>query len=413
MARKPGVRVVNGHWYSQAGGVGRYFGKVDQVSHAEAMSRLFKALADGDRRFLPTQSEDSRGEREVGIEASGIREGKGTKLPSPSPRVSFPSLPNIPKAKSVPSRSPSPLLSTQEPSPSPTVNALADAFLAWIERHRPAKAHRERSRHLLRFRESQGEALAIAIGESHIEAFGDSLRADGHAPLYIHKHIASVRMMMRWAIRQGLLPKGHDPFANAEPVHVPPKPLLESDLPNQEEVARLIAHAQSDLADLLKVYHATGARTHELIEASVGDFQPTSRTIVLGRHKRSKTLREYRPRTITLTGEALAIVQARCQGREAEAPIFIRHTGKGGWTGEAITQRFQRVRKAAKVRESITIYSLRHLWISEALMLGMDSLLVARMAGTSVAMLEKVYGHFRMTAFAEAQSKLDAMRASM
>ena len=47
MARRPGVRAKNGYWYSEAGGVGRYFGRVDVISHAEAMSRLWEALALG------------------------------------------------------------------------------------------------------------------------------------------------------------------------------------------------------------------------------------------------------------------------------------------------------------------------------------------------------------------------------
>jgi integrase len=220
-----------------------------------------------------------------------------------------------------------------------------------------------------------------------------------------------VRMMMRWGVRHGLLAPGFSPFSMVEPIHVPPKALLESDLPTDEEVRSLIAHAQADLKDLLIVYHATGSRTHELIEASVTDFQPQSRAIVLGKHKRSRTMREPIPRTITLSGEALSIVQRRCDGRSPSEAIFIRDaTGNGRWTNEAITQRYQRIRAKAKVRTHITIYSLRHLWISEALMGGIDILLIARMAGTSVKMIESVYGHFKTSSYQDAQAKLDRMR---
>jgi len=40
------------------------------------------------------------------------------------------------------------------------------------------------------------------------------------------------------------------------------------------------------------------------------------------------------------------------------------------------------------------------------LMAGVDVLLVARMAGTSVAMIERVYGHFRNQSYQEAQARL-------
>ena len=66
----------------------------------------------------------------------------------------------------------------------------------------------------------------------------------------------------------------------------------------------------------------------------------------------------------------------------------------------------------AGVRPAITIYSFRHLWISEMLMAGVDVLLVARMAGTSVAMVERVYGHFRNQSYQDAQARLDRERAA-
>lgn len=51
MSRKPGVRNKNGYWFSEAGDIGRYFGRVDVVSYSEAMARLWAALASegGDR----------------------------------------------------------------------------------------------------------------------------------------------------------------------------------------------------------------------------------------------------------------------------------------------------------------------------------------------------------------------------
>ena len=51
MGRKPGVRNKNGYWFSEAGDIGRYFGRVDVVSYSEAMARLWAALAceGGDR----------------------------------------------------------------------------------------------------------------------------------------------------------------------------------------------------------------------------------------------------------------------------------------------------------------------------------------------------------------------------
>jgi site-specific recombinase XerD len=75
-----------------------------------------------------------------------------------------------------------------------------------------------------------------------------------------------------------------------------------------------------------------------------------------------------------------------------------------------LDERFVKVRTRAGVGDDITIYSFRHLWISEMLMAGADVATVAKMAGTSIAMIEKVYGHFTNQHFVDAQSRLDTAR---
>jgi site-specific recombinase XerD len=62
------------------------------------------------------------------------------------------------------------------------------------------------------------------------------------------------------------------------------------------------------------------------------------------------------------------------------------------------------------VRDRLTVYAFRHLWISEALMAGIDIATVARMAGTSIAMIERVYGHFTNAHLQQAQDRLDRYR---
>lgn len=171
------------------------------------------------------------------------------------------------------------------------------------------------------------------------------------------------------------------------------------------------AGAFRGLDDLLRVYHATGARTHELTAARVGDFQPQTRQLLLGSHKRSRTLKEPVPRRIALNDQALTIASRLCEGKQADAYIFVRPSGRP-WNRNILSHRFQAIRERAGVRPAITIYSFRHLWISEMLMAGVDVLLVARMGGTSVVMVERVYGHFRNQSYQDAQARLDRERAA-
>ncbi len=398
MGRKASVRQKNGHWFSEAGGVGRYFGRVDAVSYSEAMAKLWSAIADdGVDRVL-----------EVG-DGNGVSANERSTARTVHCGRHTPSL----GVRSLVRSSTTPNATASPPPPTPlssiTVAELRDRYLDWLQRHRSPALHRETKRHLQRFCEAFGGLHAIAIAGSHLEAFQDALRAAGHDPLYVKKHSTTVRAMFNRGVKAEWVPQGFKPFASVEGIRLDPKPLLESDLPTDDEVKAMLAHAKGDMRDIIAVYHATGSRTHELIDARVGDYQPNARTLVLGRHKRSRTLREPIPRTITLNADANAILARRCEGHPADAHIFPNRKGKP-YTSVLLDDRFATARKRAGVRSTITIYSFRHLWISEMLMAGVDVLLVACMAGTSVAMIERVYGHFRNQSYKEAQARLDRER---
>jgi len=136
---------------------------------------------------------------------------------------------------------------------------------------------------------------------------------------------------------------------------------------------------------------------------------------VLFQHKRSKKLRTKTIRHITLNDEALAIFRRHCEGKATTDRVFLNSDGRP-WSGSLLPKRFERFEEVAaelklgKVREQITIYDFRHLWISEMLMAGNDLPTVARMAGTSIRMIETVYGQFRNEHLREAQDRLDKAR---
>ena len=349
MARNPSVRVKNGRWYSEAGGVGRYLGRVDAVSKTEATARLWAALA-----------------------------------AAPQPK-----------------------------GEAATVGELRRRFIEWVGLHRSEKTRVERARHLDRFVEFCGSTPAESVDSSLTERFAASLFARGYAADYVVKHYASIKAMYRRGVKMGWIPPT-DPFARVEPIPLPPKALLASDLPTPSEVEALIRAGDSfgNMGDLLRLYHATGARTYELLRAKVGDYEAGTRAIVLRQHKTSRTQKDPTPRVIHLSPTASAIVERLRQGRSAAEPLFVRPESTEPYSSVHAAMRFKNVRKRAKVRDSLTLYSFRHLWISEALMAGVDVLLVARMSGTSTKMIETVYGRFRTSSFVEAQDRLDALRGT-
>ena len=386
MPRTPKLGKKNGFWCTKAGAPnGVYFGKVSEVPYSEAKGKFADYLA-------------SLGKDEVEC------------------RQVF------------------------------TILELCDRFLIWLKDHRSDRTHDERKRHLNRFCNFRvGTQLLAELPAEKVQA-SDLVAFKGHLaekykldPFTVDKHATSIKHSFNWGTKHPspvpYLPVTFRPFASVEKYKRPDEPLVEDDLLTEKEIEGLFAWADVDLtpvrrkgkyrprtpeerrtthaftgfSDLLHCYYHTGARTSELAEVRVRDFLRQNRQIILGKHKRAKTMKEPKTRRITLNDEAFAIINRMCEGKEKDQRIFQTHLGRT-WTRKRLDDRFAAIREKAKVRQEHTIYSFRHLWISEMLMAGNEIATVAAMAGTSVAMIEKVYGHFTNEHFASAQLKLDNRR---
>ena len=80
------------------------------------------------------------------------------------------------------------------------------------------------------------------------------------------------------------------------------------------------------------------------------------------------------------------------KGKIAGAPLLARSNGlawdKDSWKGPV-----KAAVKAAGLPEAVTSYTMRHSVITDLIHAGTDTLTVAQLAGTSVLMIEKHYGH--------------------
>jgi integrase len=331
-----------------------------------------------------------------------------------------------------------------------TAGELMDLFLDWIKKNRCEQTYTTRKNYCSRFgafsvKNSRIEDLpANRVRSADLEAFLEQLTEEGlGAQTRLHAE-TSVRHCWNWATKHPsptpYLPPTYRPFSATERTHVPLKPLTEADLLTQAEIDAAFFCADIDLnqfrrhglkktvarkgtenlkrsgnfSEMLKCYYHTGARTDELASCEPGDILHGTRQIILGRHKRSRTQRTPTVRYITLNNEAFGILSRHAAGKGSSEKVFVRDNGCR-WTVRTLAKRFERVKEIAAalgrpIRDEITIYDFRHLWISECLMAGNDIATVARMAGTSIAMIERVYGHFRNDHLQEAQARLDESR---
>lgn len=167
---------------------------------------------------------------------------------------------------------------------------------------------------------------------------------------------------------------------------------------NQDERDRLLEACGPHLRQFVAILLLTAARPGEIASAIVGDLDAAAGTLKLD----GKTGK----RDIPLSSAALELCREVKRDKLPSAPLFSDPSGKP-WNKSVWCARFRTACEAADLGNDVVLYSLRHTAISEMIQAGMDAFTVARMAGTSTAMIDKHYGHL---AAHRTRAQLDQVR---
>lgn len=156
--------------------------------------------------------------------------------------------------------------------------------------------------------------------------------------------------------------------------------------PTPAQVAELLKHADGAFRPLARALALTGFRLQALTGAKVGDFDPDAGTLTITRDKKHA-------RIATLSTAAVALFSEQARDKLPGAHLFMRPDGLP-W-GKSHQHRPMREACArAKLPREFIVYSLRHYFVSRALLAGMNVHALAKAVGTSAAMIEKHYGKF-------------------
>jgi integrase len=157
---------------------------------------------------------------------------------------------------------------------------------------------------------------------------------------------------------------------------------------NTDQRRALVAKCGDGLRELVTALLLTGIRPGELAGCDVADFDKTNGTLNI---RISKT----EARTVPLSTAAIEHFKTSTTDRIAAAPLIPDAFGKR-WNKDAWKKPFKAAVVAAELPDKTVIYTLRHCAITELIAGGMDSHLVAKIAGTSTAMIDANYGHLRL-----------------
>lgn len=129
-------------------------------------------------------------------------------------------------------------------------------------------------------------------------------------------------------------------------------------------------------------------RPGALAGALVRDFDARTGTLVIERDKAGEG------RSIKLPGEHVEMLKKQVRDKLPRAPVFPRADGKA-WDKDSWKGPIKDAAAAAGLPPETTAYTLRHSTITDLVTGGLDLLTVAKVAGTSVKMIDSHYGSLR------------------
>ena len=168
---------------------------------------------------------------------------------------------------------------------------------------------------------------------------------------------------------------------------------------DREQRRALIEKASPDVATLLGALCIVPLRPGALAALSVASFDDRLGVMTVGKDKAG------RDRKIKLPAATSAFFSEQAKDKSPTAPLLSRRDGKR-WDKDAWKKPVKEAAAAAELPDETTAYALRHSVITDLVTMGLDLLTVAQLSGTSVAMIEKHYGHMRADHAAEALAGL-------
>jgi integrase len=144
----------------------------------------------------------------------------------------------------------------------------------------------------------------------------------------------------------------------------------------------------------------TGCRAGELTSARRSAFDARTATLnVTGKTG---------GRSIPLASPAVALFIRLARDKLPTAFLLTRDDGKP-WAHSDWDELVKEAAATADLPKETCLYTLRHSFITQVLLDGMSTLEVAKMVGTSLAMIEKHYGHLVQTTARERLAKVQLL----
>ena len=248
------------------------------------------------------------------------------------------------------------------------------------------------------------------LRQGHVDDYKGKRNADGAAPDTLRLELALLRRLANWCDERGLCPAPRVRW------RLPVSQARRADPVDEATYRKLLEHANPMQAAMLTWYWCTGCRPSELTAIRRTDFDPKRKLVTIPSLKTGKRTGLVSRRFPLERAELIQVIEERdkwwrsiamsdesvlgCAASEARARLksdwlFPGKTGEriaeGGYA-EALASCYER----AGLPPKVDIIGFRHGFATRFLQKGGDALTLAKLMGTSMAMIERTYGHLMM-----------------
>lgn len=217
----------------------------------------------------------------------------------------------------------------------------------------------------------------------HLKEWLDGLDTAGLSKPSANRTLAPLKAALHLAVTDGLATA--DLLAEIE--RVPPHKAAggRRDLYlDKDQRTALLAACSGHLRHLVEAALLTGCRAGELTSATRAAYDHRTKTL--------KVTGKTGPRNVPLSPKADALFAGLAKGKLPGAYLLTKD-GANRWQHSDWDELVRAAADEAKLPAGVCLYTLRHSWITAALLGGMSTLEVSKIAGTGLTMIEKHYGH--------------------
>lgn len=205
------------------------------------------------------------------------------------------------------------------------------------------------------------------------------------SPATVNRDMVAFRAALNMALKRGQVATALAWKETLQPVEARGRRNLYLD---RDQRRALLAKLPKDAAAFARGLCLLPLRPGALAALRAGDFDARRNELAIERDKAGQG------RKIMVEADTAAMLKEQARSKLPAAPLFAQADGKA-WNKDAWKGPIKAGVIAAKLPTSATAYTLRHSTITDLVQSGLDLLTIAQVSGTSVAMIEKHYGHLQ------------------